>query len=78
MFQVKVALLNYDGIGIVMALATSLLSTQHYSKDWLAQNQDNMSEWSDMSTRGLLLQCASAIQIQLNPFFYYKADIIII
>jgi hypothetical protein len=21
------------------------------SKDWLAQNQDNMSEWSDMSTR---------------------------
>ena len=25
------------------------------SKDWLAQNQDNVSEWSDMSTRGLLL-----------------------
>jgi len=23
------------------------------SKDWLAQNQDNVSEWGDMSTRGL-------------------------
>jgi hypothetical protein len=26
------------------------------SKDWLARNQDNVSEWSDMSTRGRLLQ----------------------
>jgi hypothetical protein len=25
-------------------------------KDWTAQNQDNVSEWSDMSTRGLLFQ----------------------
>jgi hypothetical protein len=25
-------------------------------KDWWAQNQDNVSEWSDMSTRGLLFQ----------------------
>jgi hypothetical protein len=26
------------------------------SKDCLAQNQNNVSEWSDMSTRGLLFQ----------------------
>ena len=26
------------------------------SKDWLARNQDNVSEWGDMSMRGLLLQ----------------------
>jgi hypothetical protein len=26
------------------------------SKDWLARNRNNVSEWSDMSTRGLLLQ----------------------
>ena len=26
------------------------------SKDWLARNQDNVSEWSDMSIRGLLFQ----------------------
>jgi hypothetical protein len=25
------------------------------SKDWLDWNQDNLSEWSDMSTRGLLV-----------------------
>jgi hypothetical protein len=26
------------------------------SKDWLDWNQDNLSEWSEMSTRGLLFQ----------------------
>ena len=26
------------------------------SKDWLARNQNNVSEWSDMSTRGLLFK----------------------
>ena len=35
-------------------------STQHnikeMSKDWLARNQNNVSEWSDMSTRGLSFQ----------------------
>ena len=25
-------------------------------KDWLARNQNNVSDWSDMSTRGLLFQ----------------------
>jgi hypothetical protein len=26
------------------------------SKHWLAWNQNNVSEWSDMSTRGLVFQ----------------------
>jgi hypothetical protein len=26
------------------------------NKDWLARNQDNVSEWDDMSISGLLLQ----------------------
>ena len=26
------------------------------SRDWLAQNQNNVSKWSDMSTRRLLFQ----------------------
>ena len=26
------------------------------SRDWLAWNQNNVSEWSDMSTHGLLFQ----------------------
>jgi hypothetical protein len=33
---------------------------------WLARNQDNVSEWSDMSTCVLLFQLASTIKIQLN------------
>jgi hypothetical protein len=28
------------------------------SKDWLPQNQDNVSEWSDMYIRGLLFPLA--------------------
>ena len=36
-------------------------STKHValwskSKDWLARNHNNVSEWSDMSTCGLLFQ----------------------
>jgi hypothetical protein len=36
------------------------------SKDWLPLNQDNVSEWGDMSTSRLLFQCASPINIQLS------------
>ena len=32
------------------------------SKDRLARNQDNVSEWSDMYIRELLFQCASTIK----------------
>jgi len=36
------------------------------SKDWLARNHDNVSEWGDMSVRGLLFQWASTIIILLS------------
>jgi hypothetical protein len=36
------------------------------SKDWSAWNRDNVSEWSDMSIRGLLFQWASAMKMQLS------------
>jgi len=36
------------------------------SKDWLAWNQDNVSEWGHMSSHGLLFQWASTIKIQLS------------
>jgi hypothetical protein len=36
------------------------------SKYCSARNQNNVFEWSDMSTRGHLFQWASTIQIQLN------------
>ena len=48
------------------------------SKDWLARNQNNVSEWSDMSIRGLLFQWASTIKIQLTMLVYNRADFIII
>ena len=36
------------------------------SKDWLARNQGNVSEWGDMYIRGLLFQWASTIKIKLS------------
>jgi hypothetical protein len=33
------------------------------SKDWLALNQDDVSEWGDISIRGLLFQWAIKIQL---------------
>jgi hypothetical protein len=32
------------------------------SKDWLARDQDNVSEWSDMYIRGLLFPLANTMQ----------------
>ena len=46
-------------------------------KCWLARNQNNVFEWSNMSTRGLLFHSASTIKIQLSVLVRYKADIII-
>ena len=36
------------------------------SKDWLARNRNNVSEWNDMSTHRLLFQWPSTIQIKLS------------
>ena len=36
------------------------------SKDWLARNQDNVSEWSDMYIRGLLFLLANTIKKKLS------------
>ena len=33
------------------------------SKDWLARNQDNVSEWGDMSIRGL---CFSELTLKIQ------------
>jgi len=46
-------------------------------KEWLARNQDNVSEWGDKSTCGLLFQWTRTIKIQLSVLVKYKADIII-
>ena len=51
------------GICCFSAKHTALRSK---SKDWLAWNQNNVSEWGDMSIPGLLFQWASTIKIQLS------------
>jgi hypothetical protein len=38
---------------IIFVLANNLNTL---SKDWLTLNQNNVSKWSDMFTRGLLFQ----------------------
>ena len=50
------------------------------SKDWLAWNQNNVSAWNDITTRGLFFQWASTIeiQLQLSLLVKNKADLIII
>jgi hypothetical protein len=55
---------NYKiGICCFSAKHTSL---RRKSNDWLVRNQDNVSEWGDMSIRELLFQWASTIKIQLS------------
>ena len=41
------------------------------SKDFLAWNQNNVSEWGDMSFHRLLIQWASTIKIQLSGFHHH-------
>ena len=53
-------------------------SLKSKSKDWLARNQDNVFEWSDMSIYGPLFQRDSTVKIHQSVLVYYKADIIII
>ena len=42
-------------IGICFT-STKHAALRSKSKDWLAWNEDNVSEWRDMSTSGLLFQ----------------------
>jgi hypothetical protein len=44
------------------------------NKDWLGRNRDNVSEWSDMSIHGLLVQWASTIKIQLSVYKYIYSE----
>jgi len=50
----------------ICCFSTKNATLRRKSKDWLALNQDNVSEWGDMSIRRLLFQWASTIKIQLS------------
>ena len=53
-------------IGICCFSTKHATSIRRKSKDWLVRNQNIVSEWSDMSTRGLLFQWASTIKNRLS------------
>ena len=40
----------------ICSFSIKYAASRRKSKDWLARNKDNASEWSDISTRGLLFQ----------------------
>ena len=54
-FEPRSSQTKYYKIGICCFPAKQA-ALRSKNKDWLTQNQNNVSEWSDMSTRGLLFQ----------------------
>jgi hypothetical protein len=71
-----------------LLVSNSVLSICHFStmhttvrsncKDWLAWNQDNVSEWNKLSIQRLLFQWDFTIKIQLSMLVYKKTDIILL
>ena len=76
-FEPRSGQTKYYRIGICFFSAKHV-TLRKKSKDWLTLNQDNVSEWGDMSIRGLLFHWTSTIQIQLSLLLQSKADLIII
>ena len=63
---------DYD-IGIC-CFSAKHAALRRKSKDWLAWNQDNVSEWANMSTCRLLFHWASIIEIQLPYLGLHNAQ----
>ena len=40
----------------ICCISAKHLALRRKSKDWLARNQDNVSDWGDISIHGLLFQ----------------------
>ena len=50
----------------ISCFSTLYAALRRKSIDWLARNQNNVSEWGKMFIRGLLLKRASTIKTQLS------------
>ena len=48
----------------ICSFSAKLTALRRKSKHWLAWNHDNVSEWSDMSSYGLLFLWAMIMKIQ--------------
>jgi hypothetical protein len=70
-FKPRLGQIKHYEIGIC-CFSNKHTSLRSKNKDWLAQNQDNVSECSDLSTRKLLFQWPSTIKIHLGVFVWYK------
>ena len=68
---------KYYNIGI-WCFSAKHTALRRENKDWLPRNQNNVSEWSDMSNRGLLFQWVGTMKIHLSVLVQYKMDLIII
>jgi hypothetical protein len=62
----------------ICCFSTKHAALRSKSKEWLARDQNNVSEWSDMSVHGLLFRWATTIRVQLSVLVYNKANLIII
>ena len=54
-FESRSGQIKYYIIGIC-CFSAKYAALSRESKDWLSRNQDNLSEWGEMSIRGLLFQ----------------------
>jgi len=50
----------------ISSISAKHATLKRISNEWLARNQDNVSEWGDMSILGLLFQSGSTMKIQLS------------
>ena len=48
----------------ICCFSTKHAALRRKSKDWLARNQHNVPEWSDMSTRGLLFHPTQCVELE--------------
>jgi hypothetical protein len=62
----------------ICCFSAKYAAVRRTSRDWLARNHNNVSEWSDMYTRRLLFQWTSTRKMQLSELVLYKADLTII
>jgi hypothetical protein len=63
--------------GGICCFSAKQVTLRSKCKDWFARNQNNVSEWSDVSSRGSLFQWASTIQIRLSVLFFFDLRILI-
>ena len=50
----------------IFCLSAKHAAQRRTSKDWMARNQANVSEWGNMFIRGLLFQSANTMKIQIS------------